>query len=294
MSVFSANTESVDGICRIGYVPISLKDPAYLEAVERERELGMERCRCSSCDPEGCALVLRLLPSTKAVDLDALLKRTPDSKEDVTVFALPKKAVKRKFTAAIPLVCQPEDPIRLEPAMANLRDRLNGQLTSLFNKTYPNGCHLQMNHLFTEDDAWEVVKNYEALENGVFMREILGGETLPGLFACIKECISSWKRTDLYKERQERLDDIVIEREQEILDAEILLAEHAELVRQKREARAEKDAGVAARRVARLAKNAAAELVKSAKREARKAALEAKVRVFLFYNARSFASASIS
>ncbi|EGG09927.1 uncharacterized protein MELLADRAFT_103868 [Melampsora larici-populina 98AG31] len=56
------------------YIPMSLTDPGYLAEMERQRTAGMAVCRCSNCDPQGAARVLRLLPQTKAADLDALIK----------------------------------------------------------------------------------------------------------------------------------------------------------------------------------------------------------------------------
>ncbi|KAH9807668.1 hypothetical protein DFH28DRAFT_913805 [Melampsora americana] len=252
-----------------GYIPMSKSDPGYLQEIEREKSLGMPACRCSTCEPEAAAQIIRLLPHTKSADLAALLASSLTSREDVTAFQPVKTAVKRKASAGIPLVCKLNDPIRLNKAMIELSVLLVEGFEELFRQTYPSGCHMRSTTLFKLEDAWQIVNNYVAVSNGVFLREILGGERLPGHYNSINECIQRWFRSDSFKQDQEELEDIQIKNDQEILDLELLEEEHHEQLRLKAAEKALKDAAIAERKRIREENAAEAERVKEEKREHR-------------------------
>ncbi|EGG06267.1 uncharacterized protein MELLADRAFT_63590 [Melampsora larici-populina 98AG31] len=99
---------------------MSLTDPRYLEEIEREKSLKMATCRCSNCDPQAAARLIRLLPQTNLTRLDQLMSSSPTDPEDISLFDIPKTSSKRKITSSIPLVCKSNDPIRLNVPIIDL------------------------------------------------------------------------------------------------------------------------------------------------------------------------------
>ncbi|EGG09853.1 uncharacterized protein MELLADRAFT_103982 [Melampsora larici-populina 98AG31] len=231
-----------------GYIPVSLSDPGYLEELEREAALKMRQCRCSQCDPQGCARIIRLLPFTKAQEFDSLLKSSPTQPEDVSRFGFPKKITKRKFSGDIPVICKHNDSIRLSVPMIDLAVILVGKFEALFQQYYPSGSHMMSEWLFDREDAWQIVKNHEAVHNGIFLREILGGETVPGQFALVNECINLWLQSPVYHQHQQDLADEQIRLDQEFLDSNLIEEEHREQMRLKKIASDIKKAGIADRK----------------------------------------------
>lgn len=254
---------------RKGYIPMSKSDPGYLAEIERQESIGMPLCRCSTCEPQGAARIIRMLPHTTSDDLEDLLKSSSNEAEDITAFQTTRTAQKRKAAAGIPLVCKTNDPIRLNRAMVDLAVSLTEGFQGIFNDTYPSGCHMQASTLFKREDAWQIVKNYTAVVNGVFLREILGGERLPGHFESIHECITVWLGSESFKTHEHDLEDIEIENDQEILNLELVEEDHREQARLKLAEKVLKDAEIADRKKAREEKAVEAQRLKQEKRERR-------------------------
>ncbi|EGG10386.1 uncharacterized protein MELLADRAFT_103397 [Melampsora larici-populina 98AG31] len=163
---------------------------------------------------------------------------TPSHTEDASIFNLPKKITKRKFSANVPLVCKKTNPIRLSVPMIDLVVIFLGKFAGMFRDTYANASHMLPDALFDREDAWQVVKNYEAIHNGVFIREILGGETLPDM----------WMKSPVYLQHQAQLEEEQIRLEQGILDAHLIEEEHKEQNQLKQLAINEKRAAIAERK----------------------------------------------
>lgn len=198
-----------------------------------------------------------------------LLRSSPTFPEDIAPLQPNRRVVKRKATAGIPEVCKINDPIRLIPAMKNLAESLMKDFKDLFNETYPSGCHMQPKTLFKVKDAWQLVKNYDAVLNGVFLREILGGQRLPGHFDKLTRCIQEWIRSECFQNHQEALEDLQIENDQDLLNLELVEDHHREQSRLKLAEKASKDSAIAARKQIRQEKSVAAKMLKAEKREHR-------------------------
>lgn len=248
---------------------MSKSDPGYLAEIERQKSIGMPACRCSNCEPEDAARIIRLLPSTRSEDLEELLASSSTEPKDISRLQNTKTAMKRKAATGIPLVCKKDDPIRINTAMIDLAVSLMGSFEKVFTETYPLGCHMQASTLFKREDAWQIVKNYDAVLNGVFLREILGGERLPGHFESIKECIQDWLRSESFKTHQEEIEDIEIYQDQELLDLELVEEEHREQARLKLAEKAVKEAAIAERKRYREERAVEAQRLKEEKRERR-------------------------
>lgn len=214
---------------------MSVTDHGYLEERERERQLDFPLCRCSSCDPQGAARIIRLLPQTSISHLDELLRSESNEFEDTSVFQLPKKTRNRMVLSNMPQLCKRDDPIRVNPMMIELAVALVGHTERLYAEIYPNGCELDASELFTREEVWSIVKNHAAVVKGNFFELILGGEVLPGLFEMITWVISIWYKSDIYTHYQQALEDKQVELEQGILNEKILEAERIEKVRLKAE-----------------------------------------------------------
>lgn len=266
---------------RRGYIPVDLLDPGYLTEKAREDALKMRPCRCSQCDPQGCAHLIRLLPFTKAENFDRLMKSSPNQPEDVSRFAMPKKMTKRKFSGNIPQACKFNDPIRLSIPLIDLVVILMGKFETLFVQQYPTGSHMMPGELFDREDAWQIVKNYEAVHNGIFLREILGGEALPGQFALVRECIQLWLQSPVYHQHQQALEDEQIRHDQEILDKDLIEEEHQAQMRLKQIARDIKKAGIAERKRLRLQREIEKQVAKENKQKARQEELSIEVSLML-------------
>ncbi|KAH9814586.1 hypothetical protein DFH28DRAFT_894493 [Melampsora americana] len=261
-----------------GYIPVLLEDPGYLSEIAREQSEKMAPCRCSQCNPGGCARIIRLLPSTQAKDFDNLMNTSPTHTEDDSCFKIQKKASKRKFSADIPLVCKKDDPIRLSIPKIDLAVILIGNFELLFRKTYPTGSHMSPETLFDREDSWQIVKNYEAIHNGVFLREILGGETLPAQFAMIHECVDMWMRSPVYLKHQAELEEETIRYEQEILDMDLIEEQHREQKKLKEVEREKKKAVIAERKRIRLEKELEKQREKELKMKLRQQDFESKMK----------------
>ncbi|EGG12340.1 uncharacterized protein MELLADRAFT_101845 [Melampsora larici-populina 98AG31] len=224
---------------------MSLSDPGYLLEIQREKDAKMPACRCSNCDPQGAAQIIRLLPQTKSADLNALLSSFPSEPEDESLLNIPRSSRKRKFSSNIPLVCKWNDPIRLDVSIIDLTVSILGNYEILFKKTYPTDPPYLPETLFNREHAWQIAKNYTSASNGHFLREILGGQTIPGLFEMITTSINSWLNSDSYKLHQSELEDIQIEIDQEFLNKELIEQEHKEELRMRAVAKDLKAEGIA-------------------------------------------------
>lgn len=244
---------------------MSLTDPGYLEEIERERLMQMGTCRCSNCDPQGSARIIRLLPQMNVDGLDELLKSSSTCPEDVSILQIPKKKNKRKFTSTIPLVCKLTDPIRINVPMIDLVVSILGHHEVLFGQIYPFDSPTTPDILFNREDAWQIAKNYQSVAKGDFLREILGGQTLPGQFEMIIDCINEWFKSDSYLQHQSHLEDIEIEMDQEILDTQLMEEEHQAELQLKSVAKQKKKNEIADRKKIRLAKAVEAAKVKEQK-----------------------------
>lgn len=253
---------------------MSTSNPGYLAEIEREQLVGMPACRCSNCEPQAAARIIQLLPQKRSEDLEELLRSSPNFPEDITPLQPNKKVVKRKATAGIPEVCKRNNPIRLIPAMKDLAVSLIDNFEEIFTQTYPSGCHMQSRTLFKLKDAWQIVKNYDSVLNGVFLREILGGQHLPGHFDTMTRCIQKWLRSDSFHSDQKELEDLQIENNQDILDLELVEDHHCEESRLKVAEQAAKDAAIAERKRIRQEKSVEAERLKADKREHRQKEIE--------------------
>lgn len=241
---------------RRGYIPTRLDDAGYLEEIDRERRLGMRPCHCSNCNPQDAARVIRLLPHTKSSNLNELLQSSSIENEDISIFNIDKQVKKRKFTSTIPIACPKDDPIRINIPLIDLAVSLVEGFNRLFAQTYPEHAHILPGSLFNREDAWQLVKNYSAISEGVFLREILGGQTVPGLFTMIINCIHVWFRSPSFEKHKQALEDLQMENDQEILNDQLLEDEHEEMLHLKLVEQASKAAGIAERKRLRLEKSA--------------------------------------
>lgn len=239
---------------------MDLLDPGYLLEIEQEKSMNMRPCRCSNCDPQGAARVIRLLPQTKSNDFNQMMLSVPSGQEDKSLLNIPKTGRKRKAVSNVPLVCKWNDPIRLDVSMIDLTVSILGNYESRFKEFYPTDPPYLPETLLSREEAWQITKNYKSVAEGVFLREILGGQSIPGLFDLIESSIQAWLRSSSYKDHQTHLEDIQISIDQDILDTELIEQEHEEELRLKALAREVKLQGIADRKRIRAEK--AAELVR--------------------------------
>lgn len=216
----------------------------------------MRQCRCSNCDPQGAARILRLLARTASSDFDNLLNAHPTDLEDVALLQFPKTSVKRKFSSNLPLVCKSQDPIRVSVPMVDLAVSLIGNFERLFAITYPKDCDIEASSIFDQEEAWQVVKNVSAVQNGEFLRLILGGESLPGLYDMILTCIKDWYESKVYIDHLQELKDTQVVLDQEILNDELIEEDHWERSRLKTLERELKAQRIQAAKQVRLEKQA--------------------------------------
>ncbi|KAH9808390.1 hypothetical protein DFH28DRAFT_909798, partial [Melampsora americana] len=211
---------------------------------------------CSNCDPQGAAQLIRLLPQTKSADLEFLMSSFPLQPEDESLLNIPKKSRKRKASSNVPLVCKLDDPIRLNVPLIDLTVSIIGNYERLFKKTYPTDPPYPPKTIFSREDAWQIAKNYTSVLNGMFLQEILGGQTVPGLFESITASVNSWLQSDSYKQHQDKIEDIQISVDQEYLDTQLIEEEHEEQSRLKAVERELKAQGIAEQKRLRAEKTA--------------------------------------
>lgn len=139
------------------------------------------------------------------------------------------------------MICSQTDPIRSSGAMINLSRFLMNGFEGLFYRYHRRHSELIPSDLFTDDHAWDIVKNYIKVLNGKHLRGIMGSEPVEGTFLMIQEGIRSWKSSDDYVKH---LDDIrrVQETDQRAYDAgTAILAAYEEDRRLKDEKKAEEE-----------------------------------------------------
>lgn len=255
---------------------MKLDDLGYLEEIDRERNQGMQVCRCSNCDPKGAARVIRMLPHTRAADLSSLLQSSSTEPEDTSLFSISPKGRKRKAYGTIPMVCKRDDEIRLKQPWIDLAVGLVGNFERLFMQTYKNESHMLPETLFSREEAWQIVKNYAAVANGVFLREILGGETLPGMFSTLIHCIHTWFGSKSFIDYRDELENIEIDNDQEILNNELLEIKYQEEQCLKISERKLKSNQIAERKNIRLDKSAQAARLKEQNQNKRRLELSCK------------------
>ncbi|EGG03891.1 uncharacterized protein MELLADRAFT_108779 [Melampsora larici-populina 98AG31] len=144
----------------------------------------------------------------------------------------------------------------MSPPMVELAVSLIGNAEKLFAATYPTDCDMDPSDVFDREEAWQIVKNASAVSNGQFLRSILGGESLPGLYEMIISCIADWYKSQVYLDHCQELKDQQVMIDQEILNKELIEEEIREQLRLKQAEKDAKASQIQAAKTLRLEKQA--------------------------------------
>ncbi|KAH9818851.1 hypothetical protein DFH28DRAFT_925618 [Melampsora americana] len=90
----------------------------------------------------------------------------------------------------------------------------------------------------------------------MFLREILGGQTVPGIFESITASVNSYLQSDSYKQHQDKTENIQISVDQEYLDRQLIEEEHKEQSQSNAVEREIKAQGIAEQKCLRAEKTA--------------------------------------
>ncbi|PLW33268.1 hypothetical protein PCASD_09769 [Puccinia coronata f. sp. avenae] len=143
---------------KLGYIPLTSTNSAYLEEKTREVDAGFPLCRCSNCLPEDAKALMAHIKQIDQDNFDAMVLH-PVALESTDPL------VKKKS-----LQTQPERyPINPD-SLAAFRVDLNEQITS----------------------------NLTNLASPQQVRETIGGEFTVGLSQCVYDCISAFKNSSIY------------------------------------------------------------------------------------------------
>lgn len=140
--------------------------------------------------------------------------------------------------------------------MIDLTVSLIGNFEKLFQKTYPIEGDFAGEDVFDREEAWQIVKNVGLVANGEFLRAILGGESLPGLYEMIIQCITEWYQSPVYLNHCQELEDAQVILDQEILNEALIEEDNLERVRMKQVQREAKSNRIRADKQLRLEKQA--------------------------------------
>lgn len=140
--------------------------------------------------------------------------------------------------------------------MIDLTVSLIGNFEKLFQKTYPIEGDLAGEDVFDREEAWQIVKNVGSVANGEFLRAILGGESLPGLYEMIIQCITEWYQSPVYLNHRQELEDAQVILDQEILNEALIEEDNLERVGMKQAQREAKSNRIRADKQLRLEKQA--------------------------------------
>lgn len=235
----------------------------------------MPPCRCSGCDPIGAIQIITKFPFTRNANFDELMS-SPTM--DPSLFSCLHPCVRPEETDSGKvekiLVCKENDPIRTQEPMIELAAELLGSFEGLFLQTYPGESELIPSDLFTVEDAWGIVKNYDLLNDVQNLQKLLGSEVICGTYAMVGCCIHRWKSSDTFRQYKMTLDDAMITSDQEYLDSILLASENQEIRRLRSQERGKKQAEITERRRARLEKQEAKKLIEVKKKEAKRKRLE--------------------
>lgn len=89
--------------------------------------------------------------------------------------------------------CKDKDRIRSQPHMMALADAIRSSFQGLYNLHFGDVEYfLTAKDLLSDNQIWNVVKNYEFFVNGGSLRYILGSNAIEGNFECITNTIKKW------------------------------------------------------------------------------------------------------
>lgn len=170
--------------------------------------MNMPMCRCSGCDPVGAIQLITKLPLTRKSEFDELMAAPtiePSVFSNLHPVLKPQEPILRAVEKIV--ICKENDPIRTQEPMIEIAADLLGSFEDLFLQTYPAGSELIPSDLFTVEDAWAIVKNYDLLDKEQNLQKLLGSEAICGTYAMVRCCIQQWKCSDIFLEHMMNIED---------------------------------------------------------------------------------------
>ncbi|KAH9809151.1 P-loop containing nucleoside triphosphate hydrolase protein [Melampsora americana] len=160
----------------IDHVPLSEKDPFYVQEKRRQQDSSMRPCLCSNCRPDLVSMVIAQQPHLTHNNFDHWMTATSIGPTPVTNVWKTPDFEQNKSTTIVS--CASNEVIRKNALLNSLAEELSLSFLDLYTKTYPeNNCYVRPHHMMTEIHIWKMIKNFELLHNGVSLRKTFGKTT---------------------------------------------------------------------------------------------------------------------
>jgi hypothetical protein len=171
---------------RLGYIPLTSTDSAYLEEKTREVDAGFPLCRCSNCLPEDAKALMAHIKQIDQDNFDAMVLH-PVALES------PDPLVKKKSSQT-----QPERYSINPDSLAAFRVDLNEQVHTFLSTQLYEYSLVGPNNIFGPKQVGQITSNLTNLASPQQVRETIGGEFTVGLSQCVYDCISAFKNSSIY------------------------------------------------------------------------------------------------
>ncbi|KAA1131787.1 ATP-dependent DNA helicase sgs1 [Puccinia graminis f. sp. tritici] len=172
---------------RIGYIPLSVDDPAYIREALREKAAGMTPCRCSNCSTEAAPTLINNLVWANKDNFDSIIADqfvTAESRDLTLKYPTrPTPFRKRKI------------PDSDRPEIDAFKAELITNLHRYFNETFGGGLPLPAAEVFGDEEAEAIVTYMHHINTPNDIRGIIGGKCYDGQLVWLFDQVITYKNS---------------------------------------------------------------------------------------------------
>ncbi|EFP74574.2 uncharacterized protein PGTG_00530 [Puccinia graminis f. sp. tritici CRL 75-36-700-3] len=183
----------------VGYIPLSVNDPAYIREKAREVQCGFQTCLCSNCKPDMAQGLMNNIKKLREDNIDEMIKQEWPPQAETTI-----SVNKRKRGGAVP-----GSGLKLIKLSKPMQSILSNQLTECFGKIYdmryPCGSLFTAADLFGSPEVELIIKKFGKFEGIRGLRKVIGGEMIVGQTEALHKVIRDFIAGPLAKEQADRV-----------------------------------------------------------------------------------------
>ncbi|KAA1114046.1 hypothetical protein PGTUg99_011216 [Puccinia graminis f. sp. tritici] len=196
---------------KVGYIPMSDRDPNFLLEKSEEERKGFAICKCSNCAPNDATQLLEVIQQMDVDNFDTMLSNPHSFAKDPTIATLTRKRKKQV----------PKGSCRHPQDLAN---DLTRHLVDSFEDFYLNllgpKAEFPPSCFFGLKQAQAITDHFDQIRLGDkddidLLEVVIGGQCFPGQVVFLNEAISNWTKGEYYLEHQRTMAalDVFIEEE---------------------------------------------------------------------------------
>ncbi|KAA1074287.1 ATP-dependent DNA helicase sgs1 [Puccinia graminis f. sp. tritici] len=202
----------------LGYVPLSTKDPSYIQEQKREIKEGFVKCLCSNCEPLMAEGLIENIKDMTIDNVDDFIQREWPVRCVTTTPVIKRKQAGGNGTSHM-------KRIKLSlPMQSILSERLNTTFGRLFDARYPKGSLMSATDLFGPDDIAFIVKKFGKIDGPGGLRKVIGGQMLDGQAEALYACILEFMQGPLAEETNEKKNQAALARKEKKLKTDAVRA----------------------------------------------------------------------